>query len=398
MSSTIFQTWRPQRDLSVPVYLQICSWIEGLIFNQQVSPNTPLPSVPALAEQCGASALTVHKAYKRLKERGLVYAISGSGTFVAPVEQNRYVGLLIHREVLAAALASPTIMLHLDSLHDALSARGYIDRIILDNNPRRGGCRAPISADALALIEQPSMQGLIAITHEGSDELFDLIDKRGLPSIGFNVEHRDYTTVVELRQRDFVAEALRMIREQGLMDVAVMYYDDPEKINEHRVDHLNMLSGLFADNSLSMRPDWIIGVGGMDESGGYHAFNYIWSRPQRPRALIIVDDVVARSALNGIVARHVRVPDDLFVCALGNSGSPIIHPSTWARWEFNTQSACADIVSQFQRLESGQQPQKVISVVPQLVSRPNEQKTRPANGPRQAIFRTANDIMLASIT
>jgi DNA-binding transcriptional regulator YhcF (GntR family) len=382
----------------MPVYLQIESWIESLIFNQVIPAHTPLPAVSALAQQCGASALTVHKAYRRLKKRGLVYAIVGNGTFVAPVEHNRFVGLLIHREVLALAATSPTILLHLDSLHRELAAKGYVDRIVIDNNSRHVGQRMPISSDAMAVLEDPSLQALIALTHEGSDELFKLLKRRRIPSIGFGAELYDgYDSVVEPRQDDYIASALRYLREQGLVDVAVMYYDDPETLDSHRVGYLQKVGDQFAAESITMRPDWIVGVSDVVSNfGGFHAFEHLWSCSQRPRALIIVDDVVAHSAMTAIMVRHVRVPDDLRVCVLANSGSALTFPRAWTRWEFDTAGICRRIVAAIKSLEAGEPAPKILNMIPEPVREP----ARPALAERRShvSFRTAGQILSMATT
>ena len=380
----------------MPVYLQIESWIEGLIFERRLAPGAALPSVPALAARLDVSPVTVHKAYRRLQRRGLIRAIVGSGTFVAPLDHRGFVGLLIHREVLAASALSPTVLLYVDMLHRQLAAGGHVDRIVVDNNPRHCGRRAPISADALAMLEGAGLQGVIALMHDGSDELFDLLRRRGLPGIGLSVECRDYDSAIELRQGDYIEAALTWLGRRSLRDVAVMYYDRPEVLDEHRVAHLRRMEVLFDAASVPMVPQWIVGVGRFDERGGYEAFEFLWRGARRPRGLIIVDDVVGRSALTAMVARHVRVPEDLWVCVLSNAGTPLVFPRAWIRWEFDTPAICRRTVELVHDLAGGLRVPKVVPATAGLVADPGEADAPtgpPFAAPGRASFRTADQIL-----
>ena len=46
--------------------------------------NQQLPSVRALAREVGVNPNTVAKAYQQLEQQGIIYTVSGRGSFVSP--------------------------------------------------------------------------------------------------------------------------------------------------------------------------------------------------------------------------------------------------------------------------------------------------------------------------
>lgn len=82
------------RDLPVPVGIQIQGLIEYGVSNGDFQPGSRLPSVRDLAAELGVSPVTVSQAYATLRAKGLIETLPGSGTFV--------------REALAPQSAPPT--------------------------------------------------------------------------------------------------------------------------------------------------------------------------------------------------------------------------------------------------------------------------------------------------
>src|SRR5512135_3605389 len=64
------------------LFEQIVQQVEESIFNGQLKPGDQLPAERDLAQQFGVSRTAVREAVKTLREKGLVEAYSGRGTFV----------------------------------------------------------------------------------------------------------------------------------------------------------------------------------------------------------------------------------------------------------------------------------------------------------------------------
>lgn len=78
-------SWKPDRyTLKRPLYLSIAALLEHDITNGYLAPGTKLPPQRELADFLDVNFTTITRAYKLCEYKGLIYAITGSGTFVSP--------------------------------------------------------------------------------------------------------------------------------------------------------------------------------------------------------------------------------------------------------------------------------------------------------------------------
>ena len=78
-------SWKPDRSmLKRPVYLSLSDLLEHDIANGLLAPGTKLPPQRELADYLDVNFTTITRAYKLCELRGLIYAVTGSGTFVSP--------------------------------------------------------------------------------------------------------------------------------------------------------------------------------------------------------------------------------------------------------------------------------------------------------------------------
>lgn len=70
------------REGMTPLYLQVADLIAARISSGELAPNRPVPSEHELAATFGVARGTARKALGVLKDRGLVVAVNGRGTFV----------------------------------------------------------------------------------------------------------------------------------------------------------------------------------------------------------------------------------------------------------------------------------------------------------------------------
>lgn len=66
-----------------PIYEQMLMKVSELIAVGALAPDTQLPSVRTLARDLGVNPNTVQKAYQELERRGIIYSVTGKGSFVA---------------------------------------------------------------------------------------------------------------------------------------------------------------------------------------------------------------------------------------------------------------------------------------------------------------------------
>lgn len=78
-------SWKPRKnDLKRPYYLSIANRLEQDILSGGLPENTKLPPQRELADFLDLNLSTITKAYKMCELKGLLYAVTGKGTFVSP--------------------------------------------------------------------------------------------------------------------------------------------------------------------------------------------------------------------------------------------------------------------------------------------------------------------------
>ncbi|MCM3768625.1 PLP-dependent aminotransferase family protein [Neobacillus niacini] len=82
-------SWKPdKKQLVSPLYKSIASLLEYDILNGFLAPNTKLPPQRELADYLDINLSTVTRAFKICEVKGLIYAVTGRGTFVTPNVKN----------------------------------------------------------------------------------------------------------------------------------------------------------------------------------------------------------------------------------------------------------------------------------------------------------------------
>lgn len=340
------------KNSPTPLYLQVEQIFEDLILSQTLGTNELLPGVPLLAQQLGVSQFTVQKAYKNLQERGLIYSILGKGTYVAEARQNAFVGLLIHHEMLVQAPQSPTLPILIGFIRDALMAAGLSVRILTDMN-RRQDKMSPVSSEVMSTLTNERLLGVISLGHFGSEAFFRLMRQRSIPTVGFHATTSEFDVSIWQSWADLLRLGMKRLVSDGRKRVAVLWLDNfhnpaqpPRK--------LDGVEAVFSELQLPCDPELIVGVHQATDWAGYHAFNDLWQRADRPDGLIIMDDVIGRGVLMGTLAHQVAVPGELAVVVQSNVESPIAFPGQWHRYEFRLSEMANGAVSALRRLMAGE--------------------------------------------
>lgn len=78
-------TWKPEKNqLKQPHYLSLASALEADVCAGILKPGTKLPPQRELADYLDINFTTVTRSYNLCKQKGLIYGVTGRGTFVAP--------------------------------------------------------------------------------------------------------------------------------------------------------------------------------------------------------------------------------------------------------------------------------------------------------------------------
>jgi DNA-binding transcriptional regulator YhcF (GntR family) len=338
----------------IPVYAQIEQLIEQLILRQQLSAHELVPSVSVLAKQLKVAPLTVQRAYRRLQERGLIYSIAGKGSFVSDASDQQFVGILVHNQFMLEAAQAPTLALLIQAICQQLAALRIPVRILTDTCPHHQA-PAPISPDVMSSLEHGRPIGMILVGHYGSESLFDLAKARSFPVIGVNTTSPRANARVVFDQEGVLRAALAFLHERRKIREAAIVWLDQDNGPAERLEYLRGIERIIVECGMKPNPDWIIGVHQASDWAGYHACNHLCSlSPRRPQGLVVMDDVIGRGVHMGVLARQVRVPQDLLIVVQTNEDSPIVFPEQWQQCGYNLGQCGQQVVQVLQSLLSGE--------------------------------------------
>ncbi|MDD7184383.1 MAG: GntR family transcriptional regulator [Oscillospiraceae bacterium] len=71
-----------------PIYEQIYFKIIELIIKGSLKENDQIPSVRNFAKDTGVNPNTVAKAYQELERNGIIYSLTGRGSFIAKIDNS----------------------------------------------------------------------------------------------------------------------------------------------------------------------------------------------------------------------------------------------------------------------------------------------------------------------
>jgi len=71
-----------------PIYQQIYDQISSQILKGDLQKDFNLPSIRTAAKELRVSIITVKKAWEKLENAGLIYTITGKGSFVAGITES----------------------------------------------------------------------------------------------------------------------------------------------------------------------------------------------------------------------------------------------------------------------------------------------------------------------
>lgn len=72
----------------VPIYEQLYKKTLELVIKGVLKENSQMPSVRSLAKELGVNPNTVAKAYQELERNGVIYSLSGRGSFISKITRD----------------------------------------------------------------------------------------------------------------------------------------------------------------------------------------------------------------------------------------------------------------------------------------------------------------------
>jgi DNA-binding LacI/PurR family transcriptional regulator len=168
------------------------------------------------------------------------------------------------------------------------------------------------------------VDGIVLLRSRDSDPVIDLLQGSGFPHvlIGRSEAHPD-TLSVDTDNVQAGYDVTRHLVTQGHRRIG--FVSGPHSLSVSR-DRLTGYRKAMEESGLSIRPDWIVEGEFLQESG-YRAMSFIASIPDRPTALIVIDDIVALGVMRGLTELGYTVPGDFSLASFNNTGfSELVTP------------------------------------------------------------------------
>ncbi|WIM38041.1 LacI family DNA-binding transcriptional regulator [Paenibacillus sp. PK4536] len=159
------------------------------------------------------------------------------------------------------------------------------------------------------------IDGAILLYSRQNDPVVDFLSDKEFPTvlIGRSEQHANVLSV-DTNNIEAAADATRHLIQLGHRRIG--FVSGPSEL----VVSLDRMSGYrqaLQEVGLPLRDDWIVEGEFLQESG-YRAMSFFMNLPERPTALVVVDDIVSFGILRGLHELGYKVPDDISIVSFNN--------------------------------------------------------------------------------
>jgi DNA-binding LacI/PurR family transcriptional regulator len=351
-------------------YLKIEKAIHQRIATGQWRPGEAIPSVRELSLEYGTSMLTTRRAVESLMSRGMLVASQGVGTFVSNRPTFHRVGIVLgvgptgnDRDILG-----PRRFLRLteSGLH------AWAERHMLNvcTYEYRGDEQILAQNSALQRdVERGDVDGLILVGVPSQKLAWELL-RRHVPAVAVGNVPAALPYRVTNNVRAFMESAVGAVVRSGLkrpmLITGAIIAEGCHPLVISPSDHF---AAACLAHGLEIHRGQVVQVDALNEESGAKATREICNRADRPDALIVSDDVLARGVARALSQMNMKVPQDMAWITHTNYGSdPIESAVELARLEYDPAIVIERAADMLAALMSGRPPEQCIDLVePQLI-------------------------------
>lgn len=165
------------------------------------------------------------------------------------------------------------------------------------------------------LVRGRRVDGVILLSSKTHDPLIAFLEESRFPYviIGRSAEYPDAYTVDNDNVQAAYDATMHLIN-QGHKWIG--FVSGPRELTVSQ-DRMEGYRKAMREAGLTVRDEWIVETEFLQESG-YRAMSMLMGLPERPTALVAIDDVVAFGVLHGLSELGYRVPDDMSIVSFNN--------------------------------------------------------------------------------
>jgi len=165
------------------------------------------------------------------------------------------------------------------------------------------------------IVKGKRVDGIITLYSRPNDSIINFLNKESFPFvlIGRSEEFPD-TLCVDNDNIQAAYDATNHLIAQGHQRIG--FVSGPSNLSVSQ-DRLEGYQKALRHAKLPMNSDWIVEGEFLQESG-YSAMAFIMNLPERPTALVAIDDIVTYGVLRGLTELGYRVPQDMSLVSFNN--------------------------------------------------------------------------------
>lgn len=312
----------------LPKYAQVMADIALKIESGEYPVGSAIPPLSRLEGLYPYNRLTILRAINQLAQEGWLRVEQGRGSFVKQRGASSCIGILFGEDMLhpdttpfcslLAKAAQDFFRSHESELKFYIEHTHLLDKEMLNrdltNDVERGFLRGLITAGSNA----PLAMARSAFWKQSK-----------LPWVDISVFDVSAHRIVFDRSA-MMAMGLDYIHQRGGRRVAAL------GLGKDAVsDEISQFQAQVEKRGLVTREEWLPIAGEQSERHGYEAMRRIWSLPERPDSVVIIDDIVGKGAAQAMLTLGIQVPDTFRVICHANKGSGIFYPFSIPRIEFD---------------------------------------------------------------
>jgi len=290
------------------LHKELAAKLQALLEGGSYAPHDPFMSLREIGRKYKVTPSTALNAVSHLARRGFLYVEHGKGSFVAPRVSTRNILLVMEAGYLSGAMA-----MFRDGLRLALEeAPEYVE---VQESPARFIERLPDLK-----FHYPALDGIVVFRCiEAVLQSESVLQKLAIPWVFHGLS--SHARYLENKNR-------RLIPQDRIVDTALSYLVDKGHTRiglVHRGDlpEQNDRHGFFlkwmCDHDLAVRKSNVLSVEKTPDRES--ALNYTlhgFSKDTDATALFCVDDLTAQRAMNYLVKKGVRIPQDVSIVGVNN--------------------------------------------------------------------------------
>jgi len=314
------------------------------------TPGDKLEGMPALAARYSTSINTMRMALAHLEAEGLVEIRPGSGCYVrshSAAVPTRHVAVLTEYNLLLSGSRADFYRHLMNELRLFIRAKGRSPRLYIGHQTSDS-----IASETLTCTEFMEdltlrrIEGIIAMavrplyhwTHEAHE--------RGIPIVGMRGCADRFDASVDPDVEGGIRLALNLLKRHGRTRPGFLgWWPEIQK----------RFMAIASELSLGARPEWVRATIHPAQPGaGWAQLREIWaSSSLKPDSVVFGDDVLFQDAVPALLSLGVRIPEELEVVVLANSGIPLPAPFSFTRLDCDIREIASAMVSCLITLMSG---------------------------------------------